>query len=372
VATTPTCTEITTLPPPTPAPDRIPDLALHIGSGKTGTTSVQALLHRNRQTLIDHGVLFPATLGRPRHELFGLAMKPDAELVETAPYRSQNSESPQAFRRRVRRRLFHEIDAASPERVLISDEALYGSHAGSLERLRRFTNRHARRLRLVCYLRRQDDHLVSRYQQVVKVGEVRRLADRVAQIDHSHTYDYAARLDLWSRLIDPDSFVVRRFERSAFTGGSLYADFLDAVGLAIDVDQLEPAPRLNDSLDAESVEFLRLLNCHRVATEGAEVGKINNRPLVVRLAEHGSGPTLTLPEPALDAFMTRWEDSNREVARRYLGDEAGTLFREPRKSDRTTTTQRLDPDRLEHLMEVTELPDELQEPLRRLAAQERC
>jgi len=346
------------------------DLVLHIGSGKTGTTSVQALLHRNRETLVARGVLFPATLGRPRHELFGLAMKPDAELVETAPYRSQDPESPQAFRRRVRRRLFHEIEVASPERVLISDEALYGSHAASLERLRRFTDRHARRLRLVCYLRRQDDHLVSRYQQVVKVGEVRRLVDRFAQIDHTHTYDYAARLDLWSRLVDPDSFVVRRFERSAFAGGSLYPDFLDAVGLAIDVGELDAVPRQNDSLDAESVEFLRLLNCHRVATEGAQVGQINNRRLVVRLAEHSAGPTLTLPERELDAFMARWEDSNREVARRYLDDESGKLFREPRKADRTTTTQRLDPDRLDHLLAVTELPGELHAPLRRLVERE--
>ena len=46
-----------------------------------------------------------------------------------------------------------------------------------LRRLKRFAGRLGDRLRLVVYLRRQDDHLVSRYQQELKVGRVERLGD---------------------------------------------------------------------------------------------------------------------------------------------------------------------------------------------------
>lgn len=349
---------------------RAMDLVLHIGSGKTGTSSIQSLLHHNREALLSHGVLFPRSLGRRRHLQFGLYFKSDEALLRARPYIENGYRTPEAFRRGFRRRLFTELEAARPRQVLISDEAVYSADVASLGRLRTFTDEHARRLRVVCYLRRQDDHLVSRYQEVVKVGETRTLAQRVAELDMTSTYDYAARLDAWSRIVAPGTFVVRRFEKTSFREGSLYADFLAASGIDITATDLEAVPPQNESLDAESVEFLRLLNIHRVREEGAEVGMVNNRALVVRLARAATGPTLTLPESELDSFMCRWEESNREVARRYFGDEDGVLFRTPRKNRDTTAEQRLDPSRLDHLLTVTELPEELHAPMRRLLAQE--
>ena len=202
------------MPPASPSLDQPLELVLHIGSGKTGTSSIQRLLRRNRGLLLEHGVLFPSSPGARRHVRFGLSFKADDELVETRPYKAQGHPSPAAFRDTFRDELFAEIEDSRPSTVLISDEALYGSDDASLSRLRSFTDAHARRVRLVCYLRRQDDHLVSRYQQVVKTGETRTLAERTAELDHTKTYDYAARLDTWARLLEPDAFVVRRFERA--------------------------------------------------------------------------------------------------------------------------------------------------------------
>jgi hypothetical protein len=354
------------VPPASPSLDQPLELVLHIGSGKTGTSSIQRLMRRNRGLLLEHGVLYPSSPGPRRHVRFGLFFKADDELVETRPYQAQGHLSAEAFRETFLAGLFGEIEAARPSTVVISDEALYGSDNASLGRLRSFTDEHAGRLRLVCYLRRQDDHLVSRYQQVVKTGETRTLAERTAVFDHRKTYDYAARLDTWARLLEPDAFVVRRFERGAFLDDSLYADFVHAAGLDVPPGDLTEVPSQNESLDAESVEFLRLLNLHLVQAEGAHVGMVNHRPLVARLAAGSAGPTLTLPEADLDAFMSQWEHSNREVARRYLGED-DVLFRVPRKTQGTTTDQRLDPDRLDHFLELTELREDLHAPLRRLA-----
>jgi hypothetical protein len=72
----------------------------------------------------------------------------------------------------------------------------------------------------------------------------------------------------------------------------------------------------------------------------------------------------------LDAFMERWEESNRAVAREFLGDEKGQLFRAPRKTHDTTTEQRLDPARLDHFLGLLELPKRMHTPLRRLVERE--
>jgi hypothetical protein len=346
------------------------DLVLHIGTGKTGTSSIQSLLALNRNKLADVGCLYPRSPGRARHTELSLFVKP-SDLLEREPsWRRRSYSSPVQFRRAFRRNLFSEINRSGLSRVLLSDEALYGSPDQALQRLHRFTRRIASSVRIVVYLRRQDDHLISRYQQVVKVGEVRRLDERTRELDLSSTYDYYARLTTWREILQPATFVVRRFERASFVGGSLYEDFFDAAGLDVPVDALEQTQPVNESLDAESVEFLRLVNLCAVENEAAAGGRINNRKLVVRLAEAFAGPVLSLPTAVLDRFMEQWEKANQQVAQQFLGDPTGQLFRTPRKTTNTTTEQRLDPARLDHFLEVSELPDDLHAPLRRIAERE--
>jgi hypothetical protein len=355
------------------------ELVVHVGMGKTGTSSIQHFLRANEEVLADHGVLYPRSPGGRRHIRLGLFITPDDEFTGSRVARRQSQDpawrdqilaSPAAFRDAFETALVDEIHAARLPRVLLSDEAVFGSSEGAMRLLGEFARRHGAALRLVCYLRRQDDHVISRYQQAVKWGEVRRIAERTAELELAPTYDYAARLDAWSRLARPADLVVRRFERARFHGGSLTQDFLDAAGVDVAPAALvEEAPTLNESLDAESVEFLRILNLHRVRRQGAEVGMINNRKLVRRLASVPLGPTLTLPAPELDRFMARWEEGNRRVARRWFGDD-GDLFAAPRKSEGTTSRQHLDPARLDHFFAVSELPERLHAPLRRLAERE--
>ena len=342
---------------------------LHVGMGKTGTSSIQYFLRDNRERLADLGILYPKTPGGGRHGRLGLSVKPDAETMVSPEWARQKQSDPAKFRRAFRRRLFAEIERSGLSRVLFSDEILFGSSGATLRRLRRFTDRIAQSLRLVVYLRRQDDHMVSRYQEQVKIGWVLRLREW-AQEDMSGLYDYGARIRMHERLLAPIEFDVRRFEPDSFLDGSLFQDFLEAAGIEVRADDLAQGPNRNKSLDAESLEFLRLLNVYRVQSEAATMGLIDNRSLVTQLAEVSTGPILTMPAPFLDEFMARWEESNRRVAREILGDESGQLFRLPRKTSNTTTEQRLDPARLDHFLALAELPEQIHAPLRALAERE--
>lgn len=363
-STIPRETLATTSPLSTPL-----DLTLHIGTGKAGSSSIQFFLRDNRERLGEMGVLYPRTPGNARHARLGLFVKPRAELESSPEWYGEKHSDPASFRKAFRRRLLSEIEDSGLSRVLLSDEILFGSSQQTLRRLSRFTHRIAESVRLVAYLRRQDDHMVSRYQQGVKIGWVVRLRDW-AQEGMSGLYDYHARIQMLERLLAPTDLVVRRFEPESFVGGSLFQDFLDAVRIDARAEDLKQVQNLNKSLDAESVEFLRLLNLHQIENEGATAGLIDNRALVKRLTELSTGPTLTLPTSVLDAFMERWEQSNRAVAREFLGDPSGQLFRAPRKARNTTTQQRLDPARLDHFITVLELPEQVRSPLRQLAERE--
>ncbi|MBO0844805.1 MAG: hypothetical protein J2P22_05250 [Nocardioides sp.] len=345
------------------------DLILHIGSGKTGTSSIQQFLKQNRSRLAQVGTLVPRAPGRGRHHKIGLYIKPDEVLATRISWQAMGYSSPATFRENFRRRFSAEIRDSGLSRVLVSDEGLYASNEEAIVRLREFVGDIARHVRLVVYLRRQDEHLCSSYQQNVKIGFVQRL-DEWALRDLTGIYDYARRLSLFDRVLAPSELVVRRFERESFVRGSLFQDFLDAAGIDVPAEDLKQVPNRNESLDAESVEFLRLLNLHRVESECATPGLIDNRAVAGVLLKASSGPTLTLPEPLRDAFMGQWEESNRAVAKTFLDDGSEQLFRATRTARNVTSKQWLDPDRLPHFLELLELPEHVHVPLRRIAERE--
>ena len=338
------------------------DVVLHLGTGKTGTTSIQHLMRLSRPALAEIGVLYPITPGPVRHTKFGLSFRDDDDLATMPAWKRMRAQSPERFRRRVQRKLRAEIAEADLPRVLFSDEALYGFHGETLARLRQFTDELGGHVRLVVYLRRQDDHLVSYYQQQVKVGETQRLAEW-ATVDRSSTYDYARRLAQWREGMEHAELVVRRFERSAFRDGSLEADFLEAAD--IQGVPATPVERKNESLSAEAVEFFRVYNLCVAEYGDAGVDRI---ALVNRLVDRSTGPALTLTGSALDSFMGRWQESNRTVAREHFGSDE--LFLDPRKSSATTAEQRLDPSRVEHYLELAELPSAMRDALYRTAVRE--
>jgi hypothetical protein len=346
-----------------------PDLALHVGMGKTGTSSIQFFLRDNREALARAGVLFPRSPGGARHGKVSLFAKSDEDLETSPEWARQKQQDPARFRRVFRRRLLGEVNEAGLPRVLLTDEVLFGSAGSALRRLRRFLDRWTEQTRVIAYLRRQDDHMVSRYQEGVKIGWVERLDDWFHE-DMTDLYDYAGRLRLIQQALEPDELVVRRYEREAFTDGSLLQDFLDAAAIDLRAAELAQVTDRNKSLGAEEVEFLRLYNLHRVRTQEARPGLIDNRAIVPSLAAAAEGPTLSLPSSSLEQWMHQWEASNREVATQWVGDPADELFRTPRRTEGTTTEQRLDPARVDHFADVLELDDDERRALRRLAADE--
>lgn len=347
-----------------------PDLVVHLGARKTGTSSIQQMLRGNPEVLRSVDSLYPTTPGQTRHSKFALFLTPDQEWEKLPPWVRKHADAPHDFRRQFRQDLLSEFADSGTRRVLLSDEVLFEGSVGLLRRMRRFARNNARSLRLVVYLRRQDDHLVSRYQQEVKRGETRRLTDRTLHLDFSEIYDYAGRLAQVAEVVEPDELVVRRYDRGTFTGGSLLADFLDAAQIGVPLEQWELPEQHNVSLDAESVEFLRLFNLRRCQHDGANTRWMDNRRIHRALGKVADGPTLTLPDPVLDDFMAQFEEGNREVARHWFGEQDGVLFRTPRRTAGTTSVQRIDPARIDHYIDLLALPEGYRRPLRIMAEQE--
>lgn len=344
------------------------DLVLHIGMTKTGSTSIQHFLREHREALAARGWLYPRTPGKSRHLRLGFFVKSDDELSRTGAWVTGDYPPPDVFRRRFPRRLAAEVSESGLEHAILSEEFLW--QAVRLSSVRELIAPIARRTRVVVYLRRQDDHLVSSYQQSVRGGNTQRIDVFAASRARAASYDYAARLAAWQREVGPDELVVRRFGSAHFVDGSLYQDFLSAAGVDVVAEELGTPARRNESLDADAVEFVRIYNLHRIENEGLTPARVRNgRVSQLLAAMPDQGPTLTVPPSVLDDVMARVAESNRAVARDHLG-LVGDLFEGPRSDRNTTTVQRLDPARVDAYLHVLDIPEEQHAAIRAIAERE--
>lgn len=288
------------------------DLYLHIGTEKTGTTSIQSFMAANRALLKEHQILYPRSPGETNHiGLAGMAQDRErGELWKKLAIRSLDERD--RYRARLGDELAAELGQHRFHSAIMSNEHCSSRLLDQAEvtALREFLSKLFSRVRIIVYLRRQDDFLVSTYSTGVKNGQAPPLrVPKMRRIDHR--YNYAELLDRWVAVFGRDNVICRKFEKASLIAGDLLQDFVAAT----ECDPAWPWERpgaLNSSLDAKCLEFLRLLNLQM---------RRDDRPpgLVPRLERISDGPLLDLSEDDRAAFMKMVRPFNRRVAKRFFG-----------------------------------------------------
>src|SRR5215469_5693606 len=100
--------------------DRALHCWLHIGTQKTGTTSLQHYLSANRERLLERGFLYPSSTGRINH--VGItAYSRDEEKIDLIRKRCgiESSAEVHAYRRRLKQELNDEVEECHPAAVIL-------------------------------------------------------------------------------------------------------------------------------------------------------------------------------------------------------------------------------------------------------------
>lgn len=287
-------------------------LIFHIGTEKTGTTSLQAFLRVNRPMLKEHGILYPRAPGEVNHTQLAAASQSTARGGMAKLHHLQDKADLDRFREDLRARLTDELRAANCETVILSNEHCTSRLVTDeeVQFLHDFLAPHFASMRLIVYLRRQDDYLLSTYSTTIKVGGTQPLEYPLPKLI-KRRYDHWELLSRWARIFGRENIACRRFDKRSLVKGDIVPDFLDAAGIDPTLKFRRPKD-LNESLDAEMLEFLRLFN--QYATP------IRRRKLVQFLSERSKGPLLDLPEDERQKLMATVRDGNARVAQEYFGD----------------------------------------------------
>ncbi|WP_110649899.1 hypothetical protein [Salinicola peritrichatus] len=310
-------------------------IILHIGTEKTGTTTLQHALQVNRDLLSAQGVHYLTTPGRTESRAF-----PSACLNDTANddyLRSEGIDTPeqrQAFRQQFGEVLSQAI-AALPDpihTVVISSEHFHSRlrDAEAVARVREWLAPYTDEFRVVCYLRRQVDVATSFYSTELKSGGTHALGDTVRRVcrPDNHYYNYEKLLSLWGEVFSPEALIVRQADRKSLRGGSVVDDFLALLG--IDVGSLEnyrPVRTCNESLNHLGQMLLRQLNrqIKAASDDPNDQSRLRLVNMRLQLAHAFAGKGEQLP-PAQAADIQHQFDASNEAVRKTWFPEQEALF----------------------------------------------
>ncbi len=299
-----------------------PEVWVHVGLPKTGTTTIQLALRDNAAWLADRGWLYPDT-GRqgPGHHRLVPALAgplPDNDWIATDGVDT------------VLDRLVAEIAAADPTAVVLSSEALGRSPEATGALLRRVGRGLGDgRQTVLLFLRRQDHNLESYYNQTLKTGAVRASDDELRRLrpaDLDWLLDYRATVEDFRSQIGDARLLVVPFEERQLQP-DLVTVFFDLLGVELGAGFVRPG-RTNERLNRHALELLR-----GAAAERRLIGP-RHAALRDRLVEYSKrrGPTPWDHLFSLEmrqAVIDRHRDGNRWIAQHACCPPREELFLEP-------------------------------------------
>lgn len=308
-------------------------LYIHVGLPKTGTTSIQYFCAVNRKVLEEKNYCYPdmpfyyTNKSRTRNGAF----------LESLYYDENGVHQPEREKEIVQEglamvgELFQRFD-----NVLLSDEGLwtpaYNSRRKTIwEELRAAGEAGGYQVKIIVYLRRQDQLLESRWNQQIKSGTANgKLHNNTMTWEEftksSSKYvrlytDYDKGLKSIEKSLGRENIIVRRFDRKEFYGGSIQADFLNAIGLEL-TDEFsleEEFETLNLRLQGNTLEIKRVINGVPTLT----VGEAKHFQQVLLSCSEQSNKeypcTMFSPEEARE-LLKRYEEGNNRIAEEYFHD----------------------------------------------------
>lgn len=298
---------------------------LHIGTARTGTTSIQAFMHENRAALAARGVIYPRSVGLRNHRKLPVLAYDAARRDDFTRTHGLDTDQRLAdFQAKTLAELRQELRrAAEADRVVLSSEHIHLrlSTAAELGRLRALLDAAGfDDVRVVVYLRRPADIARSGYASAVKFGSTA-AEPRPPDHERSRTVcDHRLTIERFGAAFGTDRVTPRLYGRAEFVNGCLISDFLEAIGVSGGPAGLAMPPRHNASLSAVGIEIARRVNRH--------VPKfIDERPNRLRegleayLAAHlEAGRPYALPPALHRAYESAFAASNEWVRARYFAD----------------------------------------------------
>lgn len=290
-------------------------LYLHIGIHKTGTSALQEFFARNDSALERYGIHYPCFGRNPirgfAHHWFTMPINPQRPIGYNGNTFQQNV-------------LLMGKESIGKRAILISSETLCKVTDMTLLPI---LHRLADEIKIIIYLRRQDEFIQSAYNQFVKQNRITiSIQDFLKYELEEGRLDYHAICERWSHVFGKENIIVRVYEKEQFRSGNLFSDFLNLLEIRTTEQFTYLDEKVNISFSPIALMFKKTVNNFDIPPEMNE--KLNE------VLTDYSKKSCLMKEMSYSLFskreriniLTKYSESNSKVAKEYLGRPDGQLF----------------------------------------------
>ncbi|WP_144213662.1 hypothetical protein [Shewanella donghaensis] len=291
-------------------------LYIHVGAGKTGTTAIQDFLYLNKSLLSDKGIYIPE-----EGNIHSDGSIAHHKLSAWGAHRSTDVWP-----------LWKSIASSKSKKILLTSEYFHSrisAKDGSLffEKINTlFSNFN---IKIIFYIRRQDQWIQSVYEQWVKSGSLR-TGQTIEEFVDAYKNNLPDQLLKFSSVFGKENIIVRVFEKSQFKDGNIFSDFFGALNVELPNNICFPEKNSNSRLSPDALHFKSISNsvCKDVKT-----AQVLSKPLLdystdlyasdSQRIHHSHG---ILSKNTQKKIYEANKEKYSEIAKNYLGRESGELF----------------------------------------------
>ncbi|XAK03178.1 hypothetical protein AAID96_03550 [Campylobacter coli] len=297
---------------------------VHIGTEKTGTTSIQTFLSNNRDLLKKQEIIYTSSLGSNGSQwsftfLAYNNIRSDEYCLSGRFYTKHNFKK---HKNKIFLNLKKELKKTNCRKLLISSEHL-SSRLQDLREIKRCKEilniLGFKEIKILVYLREISNMVTSSYSTELKAGKPS--PDLKSCYNFEYLGAYNKILFKWQKIFGKENLIVRLFDKDKFYQGDLLKDFIYSMGLKWDDGFFIPLKQ-NETLDLIGIELLKRINKH---LPWQVEDKINHSrgdlsKYICQYFQNSKDPHLKFqpPKEIIQSYIDYFEESNEWVRKEFF------------------------------------------------------
>ncbi len=294
------------------------EIIFHIGSNKTGSSSIQLSLATNHEILFKNNYTYytynPVTRiafdDVNNNVFFPIEDKNSNLLYQRLPI----------FIEKIKKNV-------KTDKLIISAETAFYMSENQMKFVLQELKKISHSIKLVGYLRRQDKYAISMYCQSLKVKSHINFENGTLCLDNvfnskkniNHKmFDYYKKIKFISSLIPKDNIIIRPFERSQLINNDVVDDFYNIIGIKKGFDRL----KIHTNTSLSYVDVIKLKSIY-----GLDIVAHIKKYYIIKYSKKNNKKFTTDKKSAI-IFYTIFKESNRMLKKEFGGSKEENFFNE--------------------------------------------
>ena len=319
---------------------------VHIGTEKTGTTTIQKFFSENRARLPSHGFYYSRSFGNLNNRMLPLCVYPPHRRDDiTRAFDLQSDEQLLAFQKRTIANFKEEVRALPDTTAVIFSSEHIQSRLTTLQDVQRlralleelgFTE-----TTIIAYLRNPSETATSLYSTSIKSGSTMEDVPPPTDTHFNIVCNHRETAKRFTAVFGRQNVILRLFRKEKFRQGSLIADIAGLMNLELKGQDLVFPEKQNESLSLLGLKILRSVN-EAFPRHGKTEYRKHRKELIGLLTQYCSEPKFAMSIEQFEEYDAYFAESNEYIRTNYFPEEEILFpYRRPTPSQVSWSPQEL-------------------------------